>query len=163
MRFTVRSDDFYAARARLIPPENEEEDLPHAYYYDFMRIEAAGDRVRLSGPFGEQIVAAQIDAPGVAFLVYREFIGMTKKESTDHYFGESDELTFTCNEKQLCTQFWCCLIGDGELGYFPDPATAPQTYTPPPPVSCHDRLLASVGDGDADIVSEEPGEAVDDQ
>ncbi|GMU81223.1 MAG: hypothetical protein AMXMBFR47_10940 [Planctomycetota bacterium] len=149
MRFTVRSADFYAARERLMPP-GEVEDWPDAYYTDYMRIEAAGDHVRLSGPFGEETLAAQIEEPGVAFIRYREIISMTDKEVTDHQYGESDELIFTGNAYELCTQFWCCLIGEGDFEYFPDPATAPGTYTPPPPKSWQERLRESLGDAGED-------------
>ena len=96
--------------------------LPEANEVPFMRIEASGDSIKLSGRVVEATVPATVLEPGVLFLQISLFNRLLKG------LGGEKTLTIQVDGDSLLFGWIRMPLEGNNMLLYPDPATAPATH-----------------------------------
>jgi hypothetical protein len=139
MKCTFTEADFRPVWHAILPPGttdlNEIED--RGFWDGVVRVQVADGALTVRSPFAEASCPADVETPGVLFIPFREF-----SELTDTNWGEPVFSSLAADET-VATGFHRTLCQPWQFALFPDPATAPDSWTPPdeePRDGCADDL-----------------------
>jgi len=129
VKCTVEDADFRPAWKAMLPP-NAADHLDawddQRWLTELIRLEADNDSLTLVGPYARATIPAQVERRGVVFFPIRNFI-----DGTANLYGDT-HLEINATDEYFASAHGRQKAEDVPLAVFDDPATAPETWVPPP-------------------------------